>query len=91
MTLVSLRPASRGSCLEADLTQISLERAERIARGHACDHCGEYSFKQIKVKPASESARKALGEVWHVTKTCGVCGMYQEVGIDAEGDIVYTA
>jgi hypothetical protein len=71
------------------LTQITQERAERIARGHACDHCGEYSFKKIKVKPASESHHKALGEVWHVTKTCGVCGMLQEVGIDAEGDIVY--
>jgi len=39
--------------------------------------------------PATESHHKALGEVWHVTKTCGVCGMQQEVGIDAEGDIVY--
>ena len=43
----------------------------------------------MKVKPATESHHKALGEVWHVTKTCGVCGMEQEVGIDAEGDIVY--
>jgi hypothetical protein len=68
---------------------ITQERAERIARGHACDHCGEYSFKKLRVKPAGESHRKALGEIWHVTKTCGVCGMQQEVGIDAEGDIVY--
>lgn len=73
----------------ADVSHITQERAERIARGHACDHCGEYSFKKIKVKPAAESHRKALGEVWHVTKTCGVCGMHQEVGIDEEGDIVY--
>jgi hypothetical protein len=71
------------------LTKISQERAERIARAHACENCGEYSFKKLKVKPASESANKALGEVWHVTKTCGVCGMHHEVGIDAEGDIVY--
>ena len=70
-------------------TPITQERAERIARGHACDHCGEYNFKKLKVKPAAESHRKALGEYWHVTKTCGVCGMQQEVGIDAEGDIVY--
>lgn len=85
----SRRQLSLGSCLEADLTQITQERAERIARGHACDHCGEYSFKKIKVKPAGESHRKALGEVWHVTKECGICGMFQEIGIDAEGDIVY--
>jgi len=72
------------------LAKISQERAERIARGHACEHCGEYSFKKLKVKPASEAHTKALGEVWHVTKTCGICGMIQEVGIDEDGDIVYT-
>jgi len=71
------------------LKEITQERAERIARGHACDHCGEYSFKKLRVKAASESHRKALGEVWHVTKVCGICGMHQEVGIDADGDIVY--
>ena len=71
------------------MTAISQERAERIARGHPCDHCGEYSFKKLKVKRASESDHKALGEVWHITKTCGVCGMHHEIGIDEEGDIVY--
>ena len=71
------------------MAKISQERAERIAKGHACDHCGEYSFKRIKVKPATEAHRKALGELWHVEKLCGVCGMQQEVGIDDEGDIVY--
>jgi hypothetical protein len=71
------------------LAKITQERAERIAKGHACDNCGEYSFKRIRVKPASESHRKALGELWHVEKLCGVCGMQQEVGIDDEGDIVY--
>ena len=70
---------------------ISLARAERIARSHPCENCGEYSFKKLKVKPAAESHRKALGEVWHVTKICGVCGMHHEVGIDAEGDIVYSS
>lgn len=73
------------------MTAISQERAERIARGHACDHCGEYSFKTLRVKPASDSNREALGEVWHVMKICGVCGMHHEIGIDAEGDIVYSS
>ena len=69
--------------------QITQERAERIARSHACENCGEYSFKKMKVKPASESNTKALGEIWHISKTCGVCGMEHEIGIDAEGEIVY--
>jgi hypothetical protein len=71
------------------LKQITQQRAERIAKAHACEHCGEYSFKKLKVRPASDSHAKALGEIWHVSKTCGVCGMEHELGIDAEGDIVY--
>jgi len=27
--------------------------------------------------------------VWQATKICGVCGAHQEIGIDAEGDIVF--
>ncbi|HZK78340.1 MAG TPA: hypothetical protein VFC35_05480 [Gemmatimonadaceae bacterium] len=71
------------------MKEITQERAERIARSHACENCGEYSFKKLKVKVASASHKKALGEIWHVSKTCGVCGMEHELGIDAEGDIVY--
>jgi hypothetical protein len=71
------------------LKQITQERAERIARSHACENCGEYSFKKMKVKPSSESNKKVLGEIWHISKTCGVCGMEHEIGIDAEGEIVY--
>ncbi len=71
--------------------EITQERAERIARSHACEHCGEYSFKKLRVRPASATNRKAVGEVWHISKTCGVCGMQHEIGIDAEGDIVYAA
>ena len=71
------------------MKQITQERAERIARSHACENCGEYSFKKMKVKPSSESNKKTLGEIWHISKTCGVCGMEHEIGIDAEGEIVY--
>lgn len=71
------------------MKQITQERAERIARSHACENCGEYSFKKMKVKPASESSSKVLGEIWHISKMCGVCGMEHEIGIDAEGEIVY--
>ncbi|MEP6507945.1 MAG: hypothetical protein ABJC63_06925 [Gemmatimonadales bacterium] len=71
------------------MKQITQERAERIARSHPCENCGEYSFKKMKVTPASESNKKRLGEIWHISKTCGVCGMEHEIGIDAEGEIVY--
>ncbi|HVE77541.1 MAG TPA: hypothetical protein VNA89_01705 [Gemmatimonadaceae bacterium] len=68
---------------------ISRERAERIARAQACERCGEYSYKKVTVKPAAEHARGELGEAWHVALLCGVCGHQQEVGLDADGDIVY--
>ncbi len=71
------------------MTSISQNRAEKIARSHPCDNCGEYSFKTLKVKPAAASDREAFGEVWHITKICGVCGMHHEIGIDKDGDIVY--
>ncbi len=68
---------------------ISRERAERIARSHACEQCGEYSYRKLLVKPASEEQYKEFAVVWHAVKVCGVCGMHQELGIDDDGDIVY--
>jgi hypothetical protein len=67
---------------------ITRERAERIARAHACENCGEYSYKRLVVKAATPDQQE-LGAAWHAVKVCGVCGMQQELGIDAEGDIVY--
>ena len=69
--------------------QITRERAERIARAHACEQCGEYSYKKLGVKPASEVHRKEFNEAWHAILVCGVCGLHQEMGIDPEGDVVY--
>ena len=71
------------------MSSITRVRAERIARGHPCPRCGEYSFKKLKVSRASEAHEKTLGEVWHVTKVCGVCGAPDEIGLDREGEIVY--
>lgn len=68
---------------------ITRERAERIARAHACEHCQEYSFKKLVVKPASDAHKAEFNEVWHALKVCGVCGLQQELGIDADGDVVY--
>lgn len=70
---------------------ITRERAERIARAHACDRCGEYSYKRLVVKPAAEPLNAELGERWHAMKVCGVCGLQQELGIDDDGDILYVA
>ena len=68
---------------------ITRERAERIAKAHACERCGEYTYKKLVVKPATPSIAEELKVTWVATKVCGVCGMEQEMGIDAEGDIVY--
>ena len=70
---------------------ITRERAERIARSHACEHCQEYSYKKVTVRPASAEHQREFNEAWHAVKVCGVCGLHQEMGIDAEGDIVYVA
>ena len=71
------------------MSKITRERAERIARAHACENCGEYSYKKLAIKPAGAAHREEFNEAWHATKVCGVCGMVQEMGIDDDGDIVY--
>ena len=73
------------------MAKITRDRAERIAKAHACENCGEYSYKKLAVKPASEAHKKEFNEVWHAVKTCGVCGMLQEMGIDDDGEIVYVS
>ena len=35
------------------------------------------------------ASRKELKETWHALKICGVCGLEQEMGIAADGDILY--
>lgn len=71
------------------MAKISRERAERIAKGHACSHCQEYSYKRIAVKPASESVTQELSVIWIVTKLCGVCGVQSEIGLAEDGDIIF--
>ena len=73
------------------MARITRERAERIAKAHACENCGEYSYRKLNVKPASKDQQESLHEAWHAVKICGVCGMQQEMGIDDEGEIVYVA
>jgi hypothetical protein len=43
------------------------------------------------VKPSAPAHKAEFNEVWHVVRICGVCGLHDEMGIDAEGDIVYVA
>ena len=68
---------------------ISKERAERIARAHACAKCGEYNYRKFSVKEAGAEHREEFGEEWHAVLVCGVCGLHQELGIDGDGDVVY--
>jgi hypothetical protein len=68
---------------------ITLDRAERIAKAHACENCGEYSFKKLGVKPATPDLVKEFGEAWHATKICGVCLAEYEMGIGPDGDVLY--
>lgn len=68
---------------------ITQERAERIARAHACSSCREYNYRKLTVRPASAALREEFGEAWHAVLVCGVCGTHQELGIDDDGDVVY--
>lgn len=68
--------------------KITFARAERVAKGHACENCGEYSYKKLIVKPATPAQHKETGEAWHAMKICGICGLEHEMGIDDEGEIV---
>src|SRR5690349_11361975 len=56
-----------------NVARITRERAERIARGHACENCGEYTYKKLAVKPASKEEREGVDVAWIASKTCGVC------------------
>ena len=71
------------------MVKITRERAERIAKAHACERCGEYSYKKVTVTPASKSQQQELKVSWQALKVCGVCGAQQELGFAADGDIVY--
>ena len=70
------------------MTKITRERAERIAKAHACNQCGEYSYKRVTVKPAAKHLEE-LGVVWSTQQTCGVCDAQHELGIDDDGAIVF--
>lgn len=71
--------------------KIARDVAERIARAHGCVRCGEYNYKKVKVKPSSAEHTAELKEVWHAQMLCGVCGSETELGIDAEGDVLYAS
>ena len=67
--------------------RITEARAERIAKAHACEKCGEYSYKRVSVKPPPANADEEVA--WVAEKTCGVCGTEHELGITADGRIHY--
>jgi transcription elongation factor Elf1 len=69
------------------VAKITRERAERIAKAHACPHCQEYNFRKLNVKVASKAITEELGVTWIAVKLCGVCGTQSEIGIQDDGDI----
>jgi hypothetical protein len=71
------------------VAKLSKERAERIAKGHACSHCKEYTYRRLTVTAATAAITEELGAVWIATKTCGVCEYKEEIGIAEDGDVVY--
>ena len=71
------------------MTKITRERAERIAKAHACNQCGEYSYKRVSVKPAAKKLEEELGVAWSTEQTCGVCNAHHELGISEDGAIVF--
>jgi len=73
------------------LKRITQERAERIAKAHACENCGEYSYRRVSVKPATKRQQESLGIAWFAEKICGVCDAHHEMGINSEGEIVYVS
>ena len=73
------------------MAKITRERAERIAKAHACTQCGEYSYKKLSVKPATVEQQSDVAVSWHAVKVCGVCGHHQEMGFDEEGEVVYSS
>lgn len=73
------------------MAKLTKEKAEKIAKAHACSHCKEYSYRRLTVKPAAKAITDELGAVWVATKTCGVCDYKEEIGIAEDGDIVYAS
>jgi transcription elongation factor Elf1 len=71
------------------VARITRERAERIAKAHACSRCKEYTFKKLTVKPAPKSIEDELKAAWIAVRICGVCGHHGELGLEADGDIVF--
>ena len=73
------------------MKKITRERAERIAKAHACANCGEYSWKKVTVKPATKRLQETLSVAWSSEQTCGVCNAHHELGIAEDGAIVYAS
>ena len=43
------------------------------------------------MKPATKALEDELGVIWVAVRLCGVCKHEEEIGIAADGDIVYAS
>ncbi len=72
------------------MAKLTKERAERIAKAHACSSCKEYTYRRLTVTAATQAITEELGAVWIAKRVCGVCEYQEEIGIADDGDIVYS-
>lgn len=69
-------------------TPITEARAERIAKAHPCQKCGEYTYERVSVKQAPKGQQEDV--VWIAEMLCGVCDTEHELGLAEDGRIVYS-
>lgn len=70
------------------MTDVSKERAELIARAQACPRCREYTYKKIKLRPATPADHIA-GAAWIAELVCGVCAAHLQLALESDGDVLF--
>jgi transcription elongation factor Elf1 len=70
------------------MTRVTKERAERIARAQPCPRCGEYTYKKMKMREATESDHLS-NAAWLADMICGVCSAHLQLALESDGDVVF--
>jgi hypothetical protein len=70
------------------MTVVSKERAELIARAQACPRCREYTYKKIKLRPATPGDQIS-GAAWIGELVCGVCAAHLQLALESDGDVLF--
>jgi len=70
------------------MTDVTKERAERIARAQPCPRCNEYTYKKIKLREAI-AADHIAGAAWIAEMLCGVCAAHLQLALESDGDVLF--